>query len=294
MDGQSGERLGILAGGGSLPSVVARGALKKGYQPLFARFGDGTGISRDTTFEGRDFAWGEAGNAIVWLRKMQVRRVVFCGTISRRPDFRALVPSWQTLKRLPAALSIVRGGDDRLLRNLARYLERQGFTLLPVQAVAPELLTPEGTLTRRVPDAQEWSALESARRAAFALGHLDAGQAVVASNERIVALEGIEGTREMMRRVADLQKRGRIHGSERLVLVKAVKPDQDHRFDLPSIGMRTIDEAVEAGISAVGLSAGASLILDYDDVIAAANRAMIALVGLSTAGGTDLATGEAR
>ncbi|MEE2950523.1 hypothetical protein SAMN06297251_101428 [Fulvimarina manganoxydans] len=289
----TGERLGILAGGGSLPCVVARAALEEGYQPIFARFGDGTGGSQDGFGEGRDFAWGEAGNAIMWLREMQVRRVVFCGTISRRPDFKALIPSWQTLKRLPAALSIVRGGDDRLLRNLAAYLERQGFTLLPVQAVAPQLLTPGGTLSARKPETLELSALTSARDAAIALGRLDAGQAVVASNERIIALEGIEGTREMMRRVADLRARGRIHRGERLALVKAVKPDQDHRFDLPSIGLRTIDEAVEAGISAIGLSAGASLVLDYDDVVAAADRAMIALVGLSSAEGTAKAMGDA-
>ena len=119
--------------------------------------------------------------------------------------------------------------------------------------------------------------------AALRLGELDVGQAAVASQERVVALEGIEGTREMIGRVAGLRNRGRIGRKERCALVKRVKPAQDRRFDLPSIGARTVEEAAEAGITAIGVTAGESLIIGLEEVVEAAARAGIALVGLGSA-----------
>ncbi|EAU42769.1 hypothetical protein FP2506_08006 [Fulvimarina pelagi HTCC2506] len=279
------ERLGIVAGGGGLPMIVANAAIEKGMEPVFARFSDG--MTNDSIIgRSRAFAWGRTGDAIEWLKAEGVQKLVFCGTISSRPDFRSILPSFKTLKRLPRALRIVKGGDDRLLRNLSRYLESEGFDLLPVQAVAPELLAPEGVLTARTPTAEESAALDLAHRAATALGVLDAGQAVIASNERIIAMEGIEGTRAMMRRVAEYRAARKIGRGERLALVKAVKPGQDRRFDLPSIGVQTIDEAEAAGITAIGVSAGESLILGFDDVIDRANTAGLAVCGLGGEQGT--------
>lgn len=273
------ERLGIVAGGGGLPMIVANAALEKGMEPVFALFSDGL---TNPSIEGRSrgFAWGRTGDAIEWLKAEGARKLVFCGTISSRPDFRSVLPSFKTLKRLPRAFRIVKGGDDRLLRNLSRYLESEGFDLLPVQAIAPELLAPEGVITSRPPNEAEEVALSLAHRAALALGVLDAGQAVIASNERVIALEGIEGTRAMMRRVAEYRLARKIGRGERLALVKAVKPDQDRRFDLPSIGVQTIDEAEAAGITAIGVSAGESLILGFDDVVDRANQSGLAIKGL--------------
>nr|WP_255617430.1 LpxI family protein [Aurantimonas sp. VKM B-3413] len=152
--------------------------------------------------------------------------------------------------------------------------------MLAVQDVVPALLTPVGPLTHRIPDAAETAALALAARAAERLGSLDIGQAVVASPDRVIAVEAVEGTREMLRRVAGLRAAGRLGRTERCVLVKSIKPQQDLRFDLPSIGTATIAEAREAGLTAIGLSAGRSLILGLDDVVAAADAANIALVGL--------------
>ncbi|MEF2550187.1 UDP-2,3-diacylglucosamine diphosphatase LpxI [Aurantimonas sp. A2-1-M11] len=274
-----GDALGLVAGGGSLPRLVAEAARRSGWRPVVVRIGDG--MADDWSgYEGGAFAWGRTGDAIAYMKSCGVRRMVFCGTVSHRPDFRALIPSFQTLIRLPAALKIVRGGDDRLLRALSRYMEKQGFEMIAVQDIAPSLLTPCGTLTRRAPGRDEEQALTLATRAAHRLGALDIGQAVVASADRVVALEGIEGTREMLLRVADLKTRGRIGRSERCVLVKIVKPTQDERFDLPSIGDATIAEAAAAGISAIGITAGRSLVLGIDDVLAAAEAKDIAIVGL--------------
>ncbi|MBB4001481.1 MAG: UDP-2,3-diacylglucosamine diphosphatase LpxI [Aurantimonas endophytica] len=275
-----GEKLGILAGGGSLPRIVAAAARAAGWAPLVVRIGDG--VTDDWTgYEGEAFAWGRSGDAIAYLKRHKVRRVIFCGTVTRRPDFRSLLPSFRTLVRLPAAIRMVRGGDDHLLRGVSRYLERDGFAMLAVQEIVPELLAPSGLLSNRALREDESRAMTIAATAARRLGELDIGQAVVASAERVIAVEGVEGTREMLARVGDLRRRGRVTPSERCVLVKSVKPQQDSRFDLPSIGEATIAEAAAAGITAIGVSAGRSLILGLEDVVAASDRADIALVGLA-------------
>jgi DUF1009 family protein len=277
--GRPGEPLGILAGGGSLPRIVAAAAREAGWSPLVVRIGDGV-LDDWTGFDGEAFAWGRSGDAIAYLKRRQVRRVVFCGTVTKRPDFRSLIPSLRTLVRLPSAIRMVRGGDDRLLRAVSRYLERDGFAMLAVQEIVPELLAPAGVLSRRAPSEEEARAIAIALAAARRLGELDIGQAVAASAERVIALEAVEGTREMVARVGDLRRRGRITPSERCVLVKSVKPQQDARFDLPSIGAATIAEAAAAGISAIGVTAGRSLILGLEEVVTAADASAIALVGL--------------
>lgn len=284
-----GEKLGIIAGGGSLPRTVAQAAQARGFRVVAARFGDGLDENW-SGFESVAFSWGAAGDAISFFQRQGVHRIVWCGTISRRPDFRSLIPSIRTLMRLPAALNIVRGGDDSTLTALARYLEREGFEVVPVQAVAPRLLTPEGVSTRRGPSDRESRALQRGWEAAGYLGILDAGQAVVASQERIIALEGAEGTQEMLARVGDLRRRGRLGRAEQCALVKRVKPQQDRRFDLPSIGLQTIGQVLEAGVSVIGLSAGESLVVDFDETLAAANAHRIAIVGFKAppAGATEV------
>ena len=181
-----GDALGLVAGGGSLPRLVAEAARVSGWRVIVVRIGDG--MADDWSgYEGGAYPWGRTGDAIAYMKSCGVRRMVFCGTVSHRPDFRSLIPSFQTLIRLPAALKIVRGGDDRLLRALSRYMERQSFEMLAVQDIVPQLLTPGGTLTRRMPDADEEQALVLAARAAGRLGELDIGQAVVASRDRVIA-----------------------------------------------------------------------------------------------------------
>ncbi|MBO0662363.1 UDP-2,3-diacylglucosamine diphosphatase LpxI [Jiella sp. MQZ9-1] len=275
-----GEPLGVIAGGGQMPRIVAEAARARGFHPIVVRIADA--IDDDwSAFDGAYYPWGKTGDAIRFLRRRGVARVVTCGTVSRRPDFRAILPSFATLAILPTALRVVRGGDDRLLRNVAAFLRAEGLEPLAVQDVAPQLLAPSGVISGREPGPQERAALVIAATAAAQLGSLDVGQAVVASQERVIALEAAEGTREMLQRVADLKRRGRIGRAERLVLVKAIKPQQDERFDLPSIGVSTIVEAEAAGVSAIGVSAGKSLVIDYDALVAAAREAWIAVVGLA-------------
>lgn len=278
------EPLGVIAGGGELPRIVADHASRHGWKPQIIAIGDGI-TGEWAPHPSHNMPWGKVGDAVGFLEGQGIRRLVLCGTVSVRPDFRSILPSLKTLAFLPQILKVVRGGDDSLLRKAARTFERRGFELMAVQEIVPELLMPRGNLTGSSLSEDEGAALKRGFEASHALGLLDVGQAIVASKDRVIALEGIEGTREMLERVADLRHRGRLGPKERCVLVKGVKPGQDLRFDLPSIGLSTIEEAASAGLAGIALSAGQALIMRVDDVVAAARRHGMFLIGHPVSGG---------
>lgn len=278
-----GEAFGIVAGGGVLPRMIAATLQSAGFTPVVVPVGDGWREDW-SAFRNRPLKWSQTGDIFPYLRKAGVRHIVFCGTISVRPDYRSMIPSLQTLRLLPEILTIMRGGDDTMLRAVSRAFERRGFELHGVQEVMPGLIAPKGLFAGRMPTDFETRAIARAAEAARALGHLDIGQAAVASADRVIALEGIEGTRDMLKRVADLRRHGRIGKSEKTVLFKAVKPQQDHRLDLPSIGVETVEQAAEAGLSGIGVSSGASLVIDIDALAEAAARRGLFVVGVAEEG----------
>ena len=279
--GRPREGFGIVAGGGRLPQLLSQAAARAGWTPVVVTVADGQREDWARVAGGSPFSWGRTGDVFPHFRRQGVRHVAFCGTISVRPDYRSLVPSLRTLALLPEILRITRGGDDSLLRAVGRAFERRGFVLHAVHEFLPELLTPAGVSTRAAPTEADRRAIERASRAADWLGAEDIGQAAVASPERVIALEGIEGTREMLGRVADLRRRGRIGRSERCVLVKRAKPQQDHRFDLPSVGVETVRQAIEAGLSGIALSAGTSLLIDAQGVVERADHGGLFLYGMT-------------
>ena len=274
----AGEPLGVIAGGGDLPRLVAEQAVLHGWTPTILAVGDGIGAAWLPS-DAWPMAWGRLGDAFGHLKGRGVRRIVMSGTVSVRPDFRSILPSFKTLAMLPQIFRVIRGGDDNLLRAAAKAFEMRGFEMVAVQEILPELLMPEGPVTGLAPTEMDLVAMRRGFEAARVLGALDVGQAVVASRDRVIALEGIEGTQEMLARVADLRRRGRVSKKEHCVLVKGVKPGQDLRFDLPSIGTATIEQAAEAGLAGIGLSAGHALVIGIDDVIAAARTENMFLVG---------------
>lgn len=273
-----GEPLGIAAGGGILPRIVADASAAAGWSPHILAVADGIDAPWKP-YVSRPMPWGQLGDGLRWLRTAGVRRLVLCGTVSARPDFRSILPSFRTLMMLRQIFSVIRGGDDSLLRAAAKTFEARGFEIVGVQSIVPSLLSYAGLIAGPSPSVGEEAAAERGFAAALALGALDIGQAVVASRDRVIALEGIEGTREMLGRVANLKRRGRIGRGERCVLVKRCKPNQDARFDLPSIGVSTVEEAAEAGLAGIALSAGEALLLGVDDIAAAARRHGVFVVG---------------
>lgn len=274
-----GERLGIVAGGGTLPAIIAREAEGLGWKPFIVAIADGRDASWGD-WESISLTWGQTGNVFAHLQRRGVAKLVFSGTISVRPDYRSIWPTWQTLRMLPEIFRMTRGGDDSLIRAVAGTFERRGFEVVSVQAISPTLLLPAGNLTNQPLAARHREAIQRARHAATRLGLLDIGQAVVASADRVIALEGIEGTKEMLLRVADLRARGRIGAAEACVLFKAFKPQQDARFDLPSIGTETIRQAQEAGLAGIAMSAERSLVIEPQRVAEAADAAGLFVLGV--------------
>lgn len=273
------EPFGIVAGGGSLPRLVAEALAQNGWTPVVVLIADAR-PDEWTGFDTRAFRWGQTGDVFPYLRRHGVAHVAFCGTVSVRPDYKAVWPSLQTLRLLPEIFSIVRGGDDRLLRAVSSAFERRGLQLHAIHEIVPDLLMPLGPITRAGPSQSDLAALRLAAAAAEHLGELDIGQAVVASADRVIALEAAEGTQEMLARVADLRQRGRLGTRGPHVLFKAMKPQQDRRLDLPSIGIATIEQAREAGLSGIGLTAGGALLLGRENIVEAADRAGLFVTGM--------------
>jgi hypothetical protein len=223
---------------------------------------------------------GELGRTTKLLRAEKCKDLVFIGTLVR-PALSEIRLDWGTLRVLGRIWSAFRGGDDHLLSSVGRIFEQEGFRLLGLKEVAPDLLMPEGCATRRLPDQDSVADIARGREVLGALGPFDIGQAVVVIDGHVVSVEGIEGTDELLRRIAELRAGGRIRAAAgRGVLVKAPKSGQDLRYDLPTIGPRTIERAAAAGLAGVAVIAGNTVVADPQAVIESADTAGLFVVGL--------------
>ena len=215
---------------------------------------------------------GATNEAIAVLKAENVDTIVLAGSV-HRPNVLEMKPDMRTLQlfaRLgPAAL-----GDDALLRAVAEEIEKEGFQILGAHEVDPGLITTEGVLTAKKPSPENEEDLRYGIKAAKTLGALDIGQTAVVQQGVVLGLEAVEGTDALLKRCKDLRKKGR--GG---VLVKGCKPQQDNRLDLPTVGLRTVQLAYEAGLEGIAVEAGASLIVDREETVAAADKFGIFLKG---------------
>jgi DUF1009 family protein len=181
---------------------------------------------------------------------------------------------------LPRIAAAFRGGDDHLLSNVGRLVEQQGLRLLGAHEVAPEILVPQGALGRVQPSERDRADIALGFDYLRAAGPFDVGQAAVVTDKRVLAVEAAEGTDQMLTRVAQLRECGRIGTPKGAgVLVKAPKPNQDRRFDLPSIGPQTVEGVVRAGLAGIAVASGETVIAEPERLVAAADRADIFVVG---------------
>ncbi len=228
-------------------------------------------------------ALGQFGRFCRLAASESCRDVVLIGALVR-PALRQIRLDWRTLRILPQIMRAFRGGDDHLLSGVARIFEAHGFRLIGAHEVAPELLVPEGVLGRHRPSDRDRADIARGLALIEAIGPFDIGQAVVVADGHVLAVEGIEGTDHLLDRVADLRSHGRIRAPAGAgVLVKAPKAGQDHRFDLPSIGPRTVDGVARAGLAGLAVLADATLVAEVDRVVAAADLADIFVVGVGGA-----------
>jgi len=276
-----GDRVGIVAGSGKLPIDVAERLRAIGHAPFVALIeGEADRDSVLTSCEHEFLALEDFPALVPVMRRHGVTHIVLAGGVDRRPNWRAVRPSFALLRILPRAVAALARGDDGLLRILVRGLEDYGFKVVGAHEILPDILSPQGLMTRTSPRKSDWRDLDAALEAALAIGRLDIGQGAVSVGGRVIALEGIEGTDCLLARVADMRDHGRLAGKERGVLVKCSKPGQEKRADLPTIGPKTVDGAHAAGLAGIGVEAGSSLILDFGPMVERADELGLFVVGL--------------
>lgn len=266
--------LGIIAGGGTLPRRLVESARARGREVFVLAL---EGEAEPETPVGVAHVWcrlGAAAKALRALRDNGVSEVCFAGGV-RRPTLAAIRPDWRAAKFF-AKVGYRMLGDDGLFSAVAKELEIEGFRVVGAHDLLDNDTTiPDGALGSVAPDTEATGDIARGIEIARALGALDIGQAVVVQQGLVLGVEAIEGTDALLRRCAGLRRDGA--GG---VLVKVQKPDQETRIDRPTIGPETVRLAAEAGLQGIAAEAGASLLIDRDAVIRAADAAGLFVVGV--------------
>jgi DUF1009 family protein len=264
-------RIGILAGGGRLPSLIADSVIARGGSVHIVGV-KGEADDSITAYPHTWVNWGQVGRMLHTLRTEGGGQMVIAGGVTR-PILSQLRPDLGFFRVLPQVLRMLVGGDDSVLTRVVRVFELNGVTVRGAHEVAPDLLVPDGALGRIAISEEGLADAALARAVRDALAPLDAGQAVVVCGGRVLALEGAEGTDAMLQRVA--QQRTAAGGPPRGILSKGPKPGQELRVDMPVIGARTIDGLQAAGLAGAVMETGRVLLLERAEAIAKADAAGI-------------------
>jgi DUF1009 family protein len=275
------EPLAIICGGGSFPGAVAEAVARRGRKPVM--FGV-RGWADPKVVERYTHHWiaiGQGGRFFRLARAERCCEVILIGTLLR-PPLTQIRLDWHTIRLMPRIARLFRGGDDRLLSGVARLFEEGGIKVIGVEQVAPEIIVTAGTLGRYEPSPRDRADITRALEVIAVLGAFDVGQAVVVADGHVLAVEGAEGTDNLLARIAQLRAEGRLTKPQGVgVLVKAPKPGQDRRFDLPAIGPRTVENVARAGLAGIAVAAGGAIVAEPAQVSAAADRAKIFFVGVA-------------
>jgi hypothetical protein len=277
-------RLGILAGGGMLPALLVDTCIRSG-RPFFVIAFEGQAepalVAPRADGKPVPHGWvrvGAAGRTVRLLRQAGARELVMAGRM-RRPSLMTLRPDFWALRFLWRHRGLKRG-DDALLRALVAALDGEGFRVVGVDSLLPELLAPVGVLGVVQPDAAALADIRLAVEAALSIGARDVGQAAVARLGRVIGREGPRGTDALLADCA-----GERPPTPSGVLVKMAKPGQERRVDLPAVGPDTVAAATRAGLAGIAVEAGGALLVERDALIAAADAAGLFVMGVEAAEG---------
>ncbi len=263
---------GLIAGNGRFPFLVLEGARSQGIEMAVIALREEA--SPELESAAKRLHWvslGELSRTIDLLHQEGVTRAVMAGQVKHNKIFSAIRPDWKLAKLL---FSLPRKNTDSLIGAVARLLEDEGIRLVDSTSFLRPLVPEPGVLTKRAPDAREAADIAYGREIAVQLAGLDLGQTVVIRDKACVAVEAMEGTDETIERAA------RIAGGS-LVVVKVAKPKQDMRFDVPVVGLKTVEVMRRCAVTALAIDAGRTLVFERPKVVEAADSAGIAIEALA-------------
>lgn len=272
-------KLGLIAGNGRFPFLVLDAARAQGYDVVVAAIKEET--SAEIESRGATVHWlslGELSKLIETFQREGVTRAVMAGQVKHKQIFSSIRPDWRLAKLL---LSLTTRNTDSLLGAVAKVLADEGIILESSTALLEPLLAKPGVLTKRTPSEPEKKNIAYGRTVARGLAQYDIGQTVVIAENACVAVEAMEGTDATIERAGQLMSTldpGRSTLARELTVVKVAKPKQDMRFDVPVVGVKTIEVMRKAGAICLALDAGKCLLIDGDAVIVAANAAEITIL----------------
>ncbi|OQY45599.1 MAG: hypothetical protein B6240_08525 [Desulfobacteraceae bacterium 4572_87] len=266
--------IGLIAGGGQFPLLVADAARKQGTRVVaVAHHGE---TDADLSNKVDEIVWiklGQLGQLIKTFKKFGVTKALMAGSIAKKKMFE-MRPD---LKGLAIMSKLAIFHDDDILRSVTSEFAKDGIEIVSSTLFLPELLTPEGCLTKRQPTKSQWTDIHFGWKIAKELGRLDIGQSVVVRKKTVLALEAIDGTDATI-------LRGGAIAREKAVVVKVSKPRQDLRFDVPCVGMETISVMSRVKSAVLAVEAGRTLMFDKQEMIQAADREKIAVVAIESKG----------
>ena len=277
------ERVGLMAGWGRYPLVIAEAMTRQGFDVYCL----GVKGHADPALAGAcaAFDWiglGKVGHACRYFVRHDVRRAVVAGKIHKHLLFQPgaflkHLPDWRTLCAFYQHFLLKRRDlrDDTLMTTMLKMFARDGITFFPPTDFAPELLVKYGQLTRRGPTESQRRDIEFGWRLAKEIGRLDVGQSVAVKGETALAVEAVEGTDQCIRRAGELCKQGGF------TVIKVAKPQQDMRFDVPTVGLLTLQTMHQAQATCLAIEAGKTIVVDEPEVVRFANQHGIAIVALS-------------
>jgi len=283
-------KLGLIAGNGRFPFLLLDAARAQGLTVVVAAIREEADAEMDrraAADEGITVHWlslGELSRLIETFRKEGVEKAVMAGQVKHKQIFSSIRPDWRLAKLL---LNLRTRSTDMLLGAVAKVLGDEGIELISSTAFLEPLLAQEGVLTERAPDEEERKNIEYGLSVARALAGFDIGQTVVVAAQACVAVEAMEGTDAAIERAGVLMRSLEEDAStlERsLTVVKVAKPNQDMRFDVPVIGMATVETMIRAGASCLSVEAGRTLLFDRDKLVERAAQAGIAIQGIGIRG----------
>ncbi len=263
--------IGLIAGGGRFPVLFADSARRAGPRVVAVAPRGETDAELERHVDA--LSWvklGQVGHLVEALRDGGATQAVMLGAITKARFF---LDAWPDAAGLKLLAGVAVRSDDNLLRAAARWLEEQGLPVIDPTPYLRDRLAPEGVMGKRAPSDAEWADARYGLELARGIGQLDLGQTVVVKDRVALAVECLEGTDACVRRGAEL-------GREGVVVVKAVKPDQDRRFDLPAVGPETVETLHDEKGRVLAVEAGATLVMDLERMVERADASGIVLLGI--------------